>query len=62
MVVVKPRQVRDFARSMGLLAKTDAVNARVIVQRFTGGNCPLWAAANPFVHPARRMYRSQSPG
>lgn len=31
-VPVNPRQVRDFARSMGKLAKTDAIDARVIAQ------------------------------
>jgi len=30
--VVNPRQVRDFARAQGQLAKTDAIDARVIVQ------------------------------
>ncbi len=30
--VVNPRQVRDFARSMGTLAKTDAIDARVLAE------------------------------
>ena len=30
MVVVNPRQVRDFARATGRLAKTDAIDARVL--------------------------------
>ena len=30
VVVANPRQVRDFARSMGILAKTDRVDARVL--------------------------------
>lgn len=30
VAVINPRQVRDFARSMGTLAKTDAIDARVI--------------------------------
>ena len=29
---VNPRQVRDFARSVGILAKTDAIDARVLVR------------------------------
>lgn len=29
---VNPRQVRDFARSMGILAKTDKIDARVIAR------------------------------
>ena len=32
VVVVNPRQVRDFARSMGRLAKTDALDAHVLAQ------------------------------
>ncbi len=32
VVVVNPRQVRDFARSKGILAKTDKTDARVIAQ------------------------------
>ena len=28
--VINPRQIRDFARAMGELAKTDAIDARVI--------------------------------
>ena len=30
VAVVNPRQVRDFARAMGILAKTDAIDARVL--------------------------------
>lgn len=30
IVVVNPRQIRDFARAMGRLSKTDAIDARVI--------------------------------
>ena len=30
LAVVKPRQIRDFARATGQLAKTDALDARVI--------------------------------
>lgn len=30
VVVVNPRQVRDFARAMGVLAKTDAIDAKVL--------------------------------
>jgi transposase len=30
VVVVNPRQVRDFARAIGQLAKTDALDARVL--------------------------------
>jgi transposase len=32
VAVVNPRQARDFARALGLLAKTDAIDARVLAQ------------------------------
>jgi transposase len=32
VAVVNPRQVRDFAKALGLLAKTDAIDARVLAQ------------------------------
>jgi len=32
VVAVNPRQIRDFARSVGLLAKTDAIDAQVIAR------------------------------
>jgi transposase len=32
VLVVNPRQARDFARGMGLLAKTDALDARVLAR------------------------------
>ncbi|BCA56909.1 hypothetical protein W02_40490 [Nitrospira sp. KM1] len=32
VVVVNPRQVRDFARASGLLAKTDALDAKILAQ------------------------------
>ena len=39
VVVVNPRQVRDFARATGQLAKTDAIDARVLA-RFGGAVRP----------------------
>ena len=32
VAIVNPRQIRDFARAMGLLAKTDGIDARVIAR------------------------------
>ena len=32
VAVVNPRQVRDFAKATGVLAKTDAIDARVLAQ------------------------------
>ena len=45
VVVLNPRQVRDFARAKGLLAKTDALDAQILAQfaevmRPTHGRCP----------------------
>lgn len=40
VAVVNPRQVRDFARSQGILAKTDRIDAQVIA-RFTEVTQPL---------------------
>jgi transposase len=45
VVIVNPRQVRDFAKSAGILAKTDAIDARVIT-RFA-------AAVKPDVRPLK---------
>ena len=43
VVVVNPRQVRDFARSLGILAKTDRLDAEVIAR--------FGAATRPEVRP-----------
>jgi transposase len=43
VVVVNPRQVRDFARAMGQLAKTDRIDAQVLAQ--------FGAAIHPDVRP-----------
>ena len=32
MAIVNPRQARDFARALGLLAKTDAIDARMLAR------------------------------
>jgi transposase len=45
VVVVNPRQIRDFARAVGVLAKTDKIDARVIA-RFA-------EAVKPEVRPLR---------
>jgi len=36
VIVVNPRRIRDYARSQGLLAKTDRIDARVIAEFATG--------------------------
>lgn len=44
-VVMNPRQVRDFAKAMGTLAKTDALDARVLAR--------FGAAIQPAVRPMK---------
>jgi len=51
VVVVNPRQVRDFAKSVGTLAKTDAIDARVLA-RFA-------EAVRPEVRPLKDKEASQ---
>ena len=46
VAVANARRVRDFARGKGLLAKTDAIDARVIA-RFAAENRPRPAAPQP---------------
>lgn len=41
VVVVNPRQVRDFARAVGKLAKTDAIDAQVLAHYAEAINPPL---------------------
>jgi transposase len=45
VVVVNPRQVRDFARSTGRLAKTDRIDARVL--------CAFGEAVRPEIRPLK---------
>ncbi|MGH8400008.1 MAG: IS110 family transposase [Gammaproteobacteria bacterium] len=45
VVVVNPRQVRDFARATGRLAKTDVIDARVLAE--------FGAALNPALRPLK---------
>jgi transposase len=44
--VINPRQVRDFARSRGILAKTDRLDARVLAD-FGAANAPAPQAPRP---------------
>ena len=54
VVVVNPRQVRDFAKAIGKLAKTDALDAQVLAH-FT-------EAVRPPVRPLRDEETGQVPG
>ncbi|WP_461211589.1 IS110 family transposase, partial [Desulfocurvus sp. DL9XJH121] len=49
--VANPRQVRDFAKSLGILAKTDTLDARVL-RRF-GETTPQ----RPYRKPSKEMQR-----
>lgn len=44
VVIVNPRQVRDFAKSAGILAKTDAIDARVIAQFAEAVKPDVWSS------------------
>ena len=52
LCVVNPRQIRDFARAMGRLAKTDTLDAEVIA---------LAERVRPQARPLREPERSTSP-
>lgn len=51
VAVVNPRQVRDFARALGKLAKTDTIDARVLAR--------FGEAVNPRAHVARDAKHQQ---
>jgi|SRR5215510_2310494 len=51
VVVVNPRQVRDFAKALGLLAKTDRLDARVIAH--------FAAAIQPPVRPVKAQQETE---
>ena len=40
VAIVNPRQVRDFARATGRLAKTDRLDAEVLAHSVKRGSCP----------------------
>lgn len=48
MVRVNPRQVRDFAKAMGQLAKTDRLDARVLAQLAATISLPSYRPASPW--------------
>ncbi|MYB17145.1 MAG: IS110 family transposase, partial [Chloroflexi bacterium] len=49
VAIVNPRQVRDYARAMGVLAKTDAVDAKVIARFAAAGRYQPWKAPDPAI-------------
>ena len=51
VVVVNPRQVRDFARALGYLAKTDRLDARVLAH--------YAAAVQPAVRPVKAQQETE---
>ena len=50
VVVVNPRQVRDFARATGQLAKTDRLDAAVLARFGAAGRPPVRALPDPTRH------------
>jgi transposase len=55
--VVNPRQVRDFAKALGILAKTDRIDAAVLAQFGQQVNPRLWATMrNAYGVRAVRMF------
>jgi transposase len=50
VVVVNPRQVRQYARSMGFLAKTDAIDARVLARFGESRRPPLRTLPDASTH------------
>ena len=51
VVVVNPRQVRDFAKALGLLAKTDRLDARVLAH--------FAAAIQPAIRPVKAQQETE---
>jgi transposase len=53
--VVNPRQVRQYARSMGLLAKTDAIDARVLAAFGVAVRPPVRLPADEATHELQSL-------
>ena len=49
VAVINPRQIRDYAKALGYLAKTDQIDARVIAEFGRQGHFQLWRAPDPAV-------------
>jgi len=54
VAVINPRQIRDFAKSMGILAKTDKVDAKVLA-RYA---CAIQPEARPLPDEAARQLKT----
>ena len=50
VVVINPRQARDFARSMDRLAKTDQVDAQTLATPACVGSIRMRAPGSPTLH------------
>ena len=57
VVVVNPRQVRDFARATGQLAKTDRIDARVLAELARPDLVPAIWLPDPRVRAERERAR-----
>ena len=61
VVVVNPRQVRDFARATGTLAKTDALDAQVLAHFAEVVRPPVRPCGTPRPSPSI-LWSPQTPG
>ena len=57
VVVVNPRQVRDFARSMGQLAQTDRIDAHVLAEFAARVRPAIRPISDPETTPTARLCR-----
>lgn len=55
VVVANPKRVRDFAKGLGLLTKTDAVDARVLARYGEKGEALAWQPPAPEVRLLRAL-------
>ena len=56
VVVINPRQVRDFARGAGILAKTDRIDAQVLARFGEQHNPPLRELPDPQTEALRALW------
>ncbi len=60
IAIVNPRQIRDYARAIGYLAKTDRIDARVIAEFGRQGHYHLWQAPDPAVRQLAELTTRRS--
>ena len=60
VAVINPRQIRDYAKALGYLAKTDRIDARVIAEFGRQGHFQLWRAPDPAVRQLAELTTRRS--